>query len=213
MDSDGRAAEGRRPMHTSDLLDLLTPLSVGVEEARLPELGTLFQELADGFFDEPNRAPYLGRTSGRLLMDMTETGELRWLRLGLSGGRRLLRELYGRCAPRQVWDVFYRWQGEVYYTVLRRPLNRELQRGVYLLSRFEDPTGLDVTGLFWLENVSVGVAHLCQGDFLEELFDLLLSRYVREASLPVYRPRAETMVSGYSYLLKETFDQYDRGFG
>ena len=176
-------------------------------------MGTLFQELADGFFDEPNRAPYLGRTSGRLLMDMTETGELRWLRLGLSGGRRLLRELYGRCAPRQVWDVFYRWQGEVYYTVLRRPLNRELQRGVYLLSRFEDPTGLDVTGLFWLENVSVGVAHLCQGDFLEELFDLLLSRYVREASLPVYRPRAETMVSGYSYLLKETFDQYDRGFG
>ena len=93
--------------------------------------------------------------------------------------------------------MFYRWQGEVYYTVLRRPLNRELQRGVYLLSRFEDPTGLDVTGLFWLENVSVGVAHLCQGDFLEELFDLLLSRYVREASLPVYRPRAETMVSGY----------------
>ena len=56
-------------------------------------------------------------------------------------------------------------------------MNRELQRGVYLLSRFEDPTGLDVTGLFWLENVSVGVAHLCQGDFLEELFDLLLSRY------------------------------------
>ena len=100
-----------------------------------------------------------------------------------------------------------------YYTVLRRPLNRELQPGVYLLSRFEDPTGLDVTGLFWLENVSVGVAHLCQGDFLEELFYLLLSRYVREASLPVYRPRAETMVSGYSYLLKETFDQYDRGFG
>ena len=41
---------------------------------------------------------------------------------------------------------------------------------------------------------------------MEELFDLLLSRYVREASLPVYRPRAETMVSGYSYLLKETFD-------
>ena len=38
VDSDGRAAEGRRPMHTSDLLDLLTPLSVGVEEARLPEL-------------------------------------------------------------------------------------------------------------------------------------------------------------------------------
>ncbi len=28
----------------------------------------------------------------------------------------------------------------------------------------------------------------------------------------MYRPTGETMVSGYSYLLKETFDQYDRGF-
>lgn len=211
--SDGQAAEGRRPMHTSDLLALLTPLSAGVEEERLPELGARFQALADGFFGETNRAPYLGRGAGRVIMDMTETGELPWLRLGLSSGRRLVRELYGRCAPRLMWDVFFRWRGEVYYTVLRRPLARELQRGIYLLCRFEDPTGLDVTSLFWLENLSVGVAHLCQGDFLEDLFDLLLSHYVRETALPPVRPLGEGMASGYVYLLKEIFDQYDRGFG
>lgn len=108
------------------------------------------------------------------MTDRTETGELRWLRLGRQSGRRLLRELYSRCAPRSVWDVFHRWQGEVYYTVLRRPLSQDLPRGVYLLSRFEDQTGLDVTGLFWLENVTVGVAHLCKGEFFEELLDLLL---------------------------------------
>lgn len=144
---------------------------------------------------------------------MTETGELRWLRLSGLGSRRLVRALYSRCAPRNVWDVFHRWQGEIYYTVLRRPLTKDLPRGVYILSRFEDQTGLDVTGLFWLEHVSVGVAHLCQGEFFEELLDCLVSRYCREASLPLGYPREETLVSGYSYLLKETFAQYDRGFG
>ena len=99
VDSDGRAAEGRRPMHTSDLLDLLTPCPWGWEEARLPELGTLFQELADGFFDEPNRAPYLGRTSGRLLMDMTETGAALVAAGPFQRPAPLCRELYGRCAP------------------------------------------------------------------------------------------------------------------
>ena len=150
---------------------------------------------------------------GRALTDRTETGELRWLRLGRQSGRRLLRELYSRCAPRSVWDVFHRWQGEVYYTVLRRPLSQDLPRGVYLLSRFEDQTGLDVTGLFWLENVTVGVAHLCKGECFEELLDLLLSRPTREAALPAARPREETMVSGYSYLLQEAFEQYGRGMG
>ena len=156
---------------------------------------------------------YLSRGAGRALTDRTETGELRWLRLGRQSGRRLLRELYSRCAPRSVWDVFHRWQGEVYYTVLRRPLSQDLPRGVYLLSRFEDQTGLDVTGLFWLENVTVGVAHLCKGEFFEELLDLLLSRPTREAALPAARPREETMVSGYSYLLQEAFEQYGRGMG
>ncbi len=55
VDSDVQAARAAAPMHTSDLLDLLTPRGGG--GSPLPELGTLFQELADGFFDEPNRAP------------------------------------------------------------------------------------------------------------------------------------------------------------
>lgn len=211
--TDGRAAEGSRHMATNDLLGLLTSISAKIDEKRLPELADLFQELADGFFCEPLRAPYLSRGAGRVLWDMTDTGELRWIRLGGYGSRRLLRELYSRCAPRDVWDVFHRWQGEIYYTVLRRPLTKDLPRGVYILSRFEDQTGLDVTGLFWLENVSVGVAHLCQGEFFEELLDTLLARFTREAVLPLGYPREETMVSGYSYLLQETFAQYDRGFG
>lgn len=200
-------------MATNDLLGILSAIAAKVDEKRLPELVDLFQELADGFFCEPLRSPYLSRGAGRVLWDMTETGELRWLRLGGQGSRRLLRGLYSRCAPRDVWDVFHRWQGEIYYTVLRRPLTKDLPRGVYILSRFEDQTGLDVTGLFWLENVSVGVAHLCQGEFFEDLLDQLLTRPTREATLPLGYPREETMVSGYSYLLKETFAQYDRGFG
>ena len=79
-------------------------------------------------------------------------------------------------------------------------MNRELQRGVYLLSRFEDPTGLDVTGLFWLENVSVGVAHLCQGDFLEELFDLLPPPFLWAGAPPV-PPPGGARVGGGSTLL------------
>ena len=211
--SDGKTPEGSRHMRADDLLEILKPVSAQIDEERLPALGRLFQDLADGFFDEPSRAPYLSRGAGRALTDRTETGELRWLRLGRQSGRRLLRELYSRCAPRSVWDVFHRWQGEVYYTVLRRPLSQDLPRGVYLLSRFEDQTGLDVTGLFWLENVTVGVAHLCKGEFFEELLDLLLSRPTREAALPAARPREETMVSGYSYLLQEAFEQYGRGMG
>ena len=51
------------------------------------------------------------------------------------------------------------------------------------------------------------------GEFFEELLDLLLSRPTREAALPAARPREETMVSGYSYLLQEAFEQYGRGMG
>lgn len=59
----------------------------------------------------------------------------------------------------------------------------------------------------------MGVAHLCKGEFFEELLDLLLSRPTREAALPAARPREETMVSGYSYLLQEAFEQYRPGHG
>ena len=84
---------------------------------------------------------------------------------------------------------------------------------MYLLSRFEDQTGLDVTGMFWLENVSVGVAHLCQGEFFEDLLDLLISRYPMQGKLPPVRPWGQDLVGEYSHLLKETFAQYSRGFG
>ncbi len=57
-----------------------------------------------------------------------------------------------------------------------------------------------------------GVAHLCKGEFFEELLDLLLSRPTREAALPAARPREETMVSGYSYRFR-AFEQYGRGMG
>ena len=127
--SDGKTPEGSRHMRADDLLEILKPVSAQIDEERLPALGRLFQDLADGFFDEPSRAPYLSRGAGRALTDRTETGELRWLRLGRQSGRRLLRELYSRCAPRSVWDVFHRWQGEVYYTVLRRPLSRRMKAG------------------------------------------------------------------------------------
>ena len=96
-------------MRADDLLEILKPVSAQIDEERLPALGRLFQDLADGFFDEPSRAPYLSRGAGRALTDRTETGELRWLRLGRQSGRRLLRELYSRRAPRSVWDVFHRW--------------------------------------------------------------------------------------------------------
>ena len=78
--SDGKTPEGSRHMRADDLLEILKPVSAQIDEERLPALGRLFQDLADGFFDEPSRAPYLSRGAGRALTDRTETGELRWLR-------------------------------------------------------------------------------------------------------------------------------------
>lgn len=213
VDSDGRVGRGSHHMTADELVDILRSLSAKVDEERLPVLEEAFRELADGFYDEPSLSPYLSRSTGRVLTDMTESGELRWMSLSGKSASHLLRDLYGLCSPRQVWDVFHRWQGEVYFTVLRRPLTRDLHRGVYLLSRFEDQTGLDVTGMFWLENVSVGVAHLCQGEFFEDLLDLLISRYPMQGKLPPVRPWGQDLVGEYSHLLKETFAQYSRGFG
>ena len=67
--------------------------------------------------------------------------------------------------------------------------------------------------MFWLENVSVGVAHLCQGEFFEELLDLLLSQYTMQGTLSHTRFWGEDLVGGYSHLLKEAFDLYSRGYG
>lgn len=213
VDSDSRASLSSQHMPAEELLDMLRALSGKVEAQRLPVLENAFRDLADGFCYEPSLSPHFSRSDGRVLTDMTENGELRWMRLAGQSAGHLLRDLYSCCAPSRVWDVFHRWQGEVYFTVLRRPLTRDLHRGIYLLSRFEDQTGLDVTGLFWLENVSSGVAHLCRGEFFEELLDQLLSRYTMQGQLPPVRPWGQDLVGEYSHLLKETFAQYSRGFG
>ena len=55
--SDGKTPEGSRHMRGDDLLEILKPVSAQIDEERLPALGRLFQDLADGFFDEPSRAP------------------------------------------------------------------------------------------------------------------------------------------------------------
>ena len=57
--SDGKTPEGSRHMRADDLLEILKPVSAQIDEERLPALGRLFQDLADGFFDEPSRAPRL----------------------------------------------------------------------------------------------------------------------------------------------------------
>ena len=62
--SDGKTPEGSRHMRADDLLEILKPVSAQIDEERLPALGRLFQDLADGFFDEPSRAPYLSRGGG-----------------------------------------------------------------------------------------------------------------------------------------------------
>lgn len=197
-------------LHTRDFLEILGRLSGTVDMKRLSELGGVFQELADGFCRQPVRSPTLSRSAGRALTTLTESGEIRWLRLTGQGRRKLLRELYCRCAPRQVWDVFHPWQGELYYTVLRRPPVRGLYRGVYLLSRFEDQRGMDITDLFWLEHVAGGVIHLCEGEFFEELLDLLLTRPAGEIVLHGGRRRSEDLAATYAGLLKEAYDKLDR---
>lgn len=197
---------GRPPAR--ELLERLRPAVGLLDEAHLPEFTRYFQRLSEEFCSQPGLSPYLSRSAGRVLMDMTQTGQLRWLHLGSKSAQWLLRDLYGRCAPRQLWDVFCRWRGESYFTVLRRPLTRELVRGVYLITRFKDETGRDVTNFFCLETVSVGVVHLCQGEFFEELLNLLHGQYTHSGSLPYLRPREDRMVEEYSDQLKEVFDEY-----
>lgn len=197
-------------LHTRDFLEILGRLSGAVDMKRLSELGGIFQALSDGFCAQPVRSPAVSRSTGRTLTTLTESGHIRWLRLSGQGRRKLLRELYCRCAPQRVWDVFHPWHGEIFYTVFRRPPARGLHRGVYLLSRFEDQQGMDITDLFWLENVTGGVVHLCEGEFFEELLDLLLSRPAGEIVLHGGRRRSQDLAAAYSCLLKEAYDKLDR---
>lgn len=170
-------------MHAGELLEILNRLSDGSDGQQTTRLAGVFQDLAEGFLPPPIQAPLLSRTTGRNILAQSQQNQIRWLRLGGTSGRRLLRELYWRVAPDRVWDVFYRWQGEVFFTVVRRSAVRGMPRGVFLLTRFEDQTGMDVTDLFWLENRCGGVIHLCEGEFFDELLDALLDGSVREASM------------------------------
>lgn len=197
-------------LHTRDLVDILNGITAVMDVRRLPELAERFQRLSEAFQPEPFRAPMLERELGNALMEWTQAGGIRWFRLSKRSGRRFLRGLYALSDSRRCWDVFHRWQGEVYYTVFRRSPGKGLRRGVYLLSRFEDQTGLDVIDLFWLENVSCGVIHLCEGEFFEELLDLLLTVSVRETPLQGVIDRRGDQAAQYESLLRGTFDKYTR---
>lgn len=201
-------------MHTTDLLGILKHLTNGpIDIKRLGELAGIFQELSEAFCLDPHRSHLLDRTVGRGLSQWSSDGTVRWVRLGGQGSQKLLRELYCRCDPRRVWDVFHRCQADIYYTVFRRPPGRGLRRGVYIISRFEDQRGMDITDLFWLENLTGGVVHLCGGEFFDELLDQLLSKISREVVLHGGRRRSEDLAATYASLLKDAFDKLERGPG
>lgn len=193
------------------LLAALRALAHEVEPRMLPDLMDFFTRLSEHFFYGPNLTAYLTRQAGRLLEERTDEGSLRWLRLGNQTGRKLLRELYFRCAPNLAWDAFHRWNGALYFTALRRPLSDELPRGVCLAARFENQRGEDVTSLFWLENITSGEIRLCEGDFVEELLDLLTEHYIPTIDLPIGRLWEEEDVAACSYRLQDAFYHYYRG--
>ena len=193
------------------LLATLRLLTDEVDARMLPDLTDFFALLAQRFYDGPSLSAYLTRQAGRVLQDRSESGELRWLRLNNQAARMLLRELYCRCAPNLAWDVFHRWNGALYFTALRQPLDGELPRGVCVLARFEDQAGREVTSLFWLENVTGGTARLCEGEFLEDLLDQLLDSYIPSIDLPVGRLWNEDDVAACACQLQEAFYHYYRG--
>ena len=195
-------------MHTGELLDILNRFSTETEGKHLHDMAVLFSRLSETFQSYPVLAPSLGRGVGRSIIQFSQSGKLRWMRLG---GRRLLRDLYWRVAPRQVWDAFFRWRGEAFYTVVRRPLVNGMPRGVYILTRFEDQTGKDVTDLFWLESVSSGRIHLCAGEFFEELMDELLPGDQRIVAMSGMRWHEGDYLDRVMARLKEQFDKASRG--
>ena len=95
--------------------------------------------------------------------------------------------------------------------MVRRPIVRGMPRGVYLLARFEDQTGMDVTDLFWLENLSVATIHLCEGEFFDELMDQLLEGPVRDAAMAGGGWQAGDFTARTIVRLKQAFDRTVRG--
>ena len=166
------------------LRGILERISTMVDLSRMDEYAIGFSRMSDNFFRQPVYAPALDKSSGRQFKSLTERKEIFWMNLREWQGHDVLRALYFQCNPRAAWDVFQPWRGEVYFTVLRRSAGRELHRGVYLLTRFIDQRGRYMTDLFWLENTSACVAHLCSGEFLPDLLDTLRNSYVRQADLP-----------------------------
>ena len=211
VETDGRAYAVHH-MHTGDFLTILNFIDSVIDTRRLPELISIFRELADSFCGEPIQSPYLGMNVGRSLKNLTELGRIRWLRIEGQGRQKLLRELYCRRAPGLAWEVFHRWQGDLYFTVIQSSPIRGLDRGVYLLSRFEDRRGMDVTDLFWLENIAGGVVHRCGGEFFEELLDMLIREPTRGIVLHGGRRRSADLLATYHDLLKEAYSKVHRGF-
>lgn len=194
------------------LLESLATLTMKLYGPHLSELGDQFTALAETFGQTPDLVPTLSRSAGRLLLNQTEAGAVEWLHLNGRSARQMLRDLYARCAPQRMWDVIYRWQGDLYFTVCSRPLGPELPRGIYLLCQFQDQQGQWVLDLFWLETLSVGTVHRCQGEVLPDLAALLGEMSTIQTSLGPLRRWGGNLVAGYSALLKETFDRYDGGF-
>ncbi|MCF0123757.1 MAG: hypothetical protein HUJ67_06560 [Ruminiclostridium sp.] len=200
-----------RDLHTRDFLSLLNHLSASSDVKRLPELTGTFQDLADEFCGDGVRSLEITRVMARSMMNLTENGVIPWIRLDGQGRRKLLRELYCSCDPRRAWDVVHRWQGDLFYTVFQRPPIRGLRRGVYLVSRFEDQRGMDITDMFWIEHMSKGVVHMCKGESFAELLDLLLTQDVQEITLHGGRRRGEDAPVVYAELLKEAYQRMEMG--
>ena len=95
--------------------------------------------------------------------------------------------------------------------MVRRPVIRGMPRGVYLLARFEDQTGMDVTDLFWLENLAGGVIHLCEGEFFDELLDHLLDSTIRDASMAGGGWQSGDFAARTVVRLKQVYDRSSRG--
>ena len=113
--------------------------------------------------DEPSRAPYLSRGAGRAT-DRTETEGTSLAAAGQTERPPAPPGAVQPLCPPGVCGMCSTG-GRRFTTVLRRPLSQGICPGGLPSLRFEDQTGLDVTSLFWLENVTVGVAHLCKGEF------------------------------------------------
>lgn len=198
---------------TRAILAALRRLTGDLDAKRLSELTAVFQDLADQFCCDPLRGPHLSKTAGRTLLQWTEHGELLWVRLNGRGKRRLLRELYCRCAPRQVREAFQPWPEALYFTVVRRSPMGELPRGVYLACQRTDAYGRRGGDLFWLEHVDGGVVHLCEGDFFGDLLDRLLDGDSPEIVLHGGHRRTADLPGAYAALLKEVYDRLEqRGY-